>query len=80
MKWKIMMVRDLLPTKTIIRSLGPWSFNLEVFIHWNHFDYELMLMKALLMKGRFCETHCLVLCYLIYPLKDHMKFIIFLKN
>ena len=65
MKWKLMVVRDLLLTKTVIRSSGPRSFNLEVFIHWNHFDYELILMKPLLMKARFCETHCLVICYLI---------------
>ena len=65
MKWKLTVLRDLLLTKTVIRSLGPQSFNLEVFIHWNHFDYELILMKPLLMKARFCETHCLVICYLI---------------
>lgn len=28
MKWKLMVVRDLLLTKTVIRSLGPRSFNL----------------------------------------------------
>lgn len=67
-----MKIRDLLLAKTTVRAQVLRALIQQVFIHSKYFDYELMLMKPLLMKARFCEMYCLVIHYLILsPQEPH---------
>lgn len=60
-----MRLRDLLLAKTRIRTQVFGALIQQVLIHSNRSHYELMLMKPLLMKARFCEIYCLVIHYLV---------------